>query len=51
MNIFILIQTAFDNRIYSLSIVTGQSYPQKAPEVKYVTKINVPSVNQNNGKV
>ncbi len=24
-------QTAFDNRIYSLSIITGPSYPTKAP--------------------
>ena len=46
-----ILQTAYDNRIYSLSITTGPQYPQKAPEVKFINKINIPSVNQNNGKV
>lgn len=46
-----LTQTVFDNRIYSLKIVCGQDYPQKPPSVTFVNKINIPSVNQSNGRV
>jgi ubiquitin-conjugating enzyme E2 variant len=44
-------QTVFDNRIYSLKIVCGQDYPQKPPQITFANKINIPSVNQANGKV
>eukprot|EP00356_Strombidium_inclinatum_P011481 CAMPEP_0170480338 /NCGR_PEP_ID=MMETSP0208-20121228/1219_1 /TAXON_ID=197538 /ORGANISM="Strombidium inclinatum, Strain S3" /LENGTH=133 /DNA_ID=CAMNT_0010752869 /DNA_START=29 /DNA_END=430 /DNA_ORIENTATION=- len=43
--------TNFDNRIYMLSIVCGPNYPASPPEVKFNSKINLPSVNQGNGKV
>mmetsp|Transcript_4098 Transcript_4098/g.11637 ORF Transcript_4098/g.11637 Transcript_4098/m.11637 type:complete len:138 (+) Transcript_4098:99-512(+) len=33
--------TAFENRIYSLAIKCGQQYPDKAPEVKFNTQINM----------
>lgn len=44
-------QTVFDNRIYSLKIVCGEDYPQKPPTITFANKINIPSVNQNNGRV
>ncbi|KAL4482567.1 hypothetical protein ABPG72_005810 [Tetrahymena utriculariae] len=43
--------TAFDGRIYSLKIICGPNYPNVAPEVKFVSKINLPCVDQNNGKI
>ena len=46
-----LLQTVFDNKIYSLKIVCGQDYPQKPPQINFVNKINIPSVNQGNGAV
>ena len=43
--------TNFDNRIYSLNITCSENYPEQAPKVKFNTKINLPSVNQNTGEV
>jgi ubiquitin-conjugating enzyme E2 variant len=43
--------TKFDNRIYFLSITTGEKYPAVAPTVKFNSKINIPSVEQTNGNV
>ena len=43
--------TNFDNRIYFLSIKCGNDYPSAPPEVSFNSKINLPCVNQNNGKV
>ena len=45
------IKTAFDGRIYSLKITCGPNYPNTPPEIKFNTKINLPSVDINNGKV
>ena len=43
--------TKFDNRIYFLSIKCGPHYPSQPPEVHFQSKINLPCVNQANGKV
>jgi len=37
--------TAFDGRIYFLTIVCGEDYPTRPPNVSFTTKINLPSVN------
>ena len=47
----LLIQTVFDGRIYGLKIVCGPDYPQKPLEISFQNKINIPSVNQNSGRV
>ncbi|KZP04389.1 UBC-like protein [Athelia psychrophila] len=43
--------TVHENRIYSLKIVCGESYPDRAPEVQFSSRINLPFVNQTDGKV
>ena len=45
------INTNFDNRIYFLRIVCGPNYPGQAPEIHFNTKVNLPCVNQSNGRV
>jgi ubiquitin-conjugating enzyme E2 variant len=39
------------NRIYSLKIHCGESYPDSPPTIWFLTRINLPCVNQQNGKV
>lgn len=39
------------NRIYSLRIECGPNYPDEPPNIWFLTKINLPSVNQQTGKV
>jgi len=46
-----VIQSAHENRIYSLKIHCGPNYPDSPPEVTFVSKVNIPCVNPNNGKV
>ena len=43
--------TAFDNRFYNIMIHCGENYPVQPPTVRFTTKINLPSVNSNNGNV
>jgi ubiquitin-conjugating enzyme E2 variant len=33
-----------ENRIYSLTIICDESYPDKPPTVKFISKINLPCV-------
>lgn len=40
-----------ENRIYSLSITCGPSYPDVPPEITFLTRINLPCVDQANGRV
>ncbi|GME77794.1 unnamed protein product [Ambrosiozyma monospora] len=40
-----------ENRIYSLTIECGPEYPDKPPVVKFISKINLPCVDQKTGLV
>jgi len=43
--------TVHENRIYSLRILCDETYPNKPPVVHFVSRVNLPCVNQQNGKV
>jgi len=43
--------TVHENRIYSLDIICGPDYPNRPPEISFVTRINLPFVDAKNGKV
>lgn len=40
-----------ENRIYSLTLEAGPDYPSKPPTVKFISKVNMPAINQTNGMV
>ena len=40
-----------ENRIYSLNIHCGETYPDTPPTVQFVSRINLPSVDQRTGVV
>ncbi|KAK3618240.1 E2 ubiquitin-conjugating protein mms2 [Elasticomyces elasticus] len=40
-----------ENRIYSLKIHCGAEYPDKPPEVTFISKVNLPCVDPRNGRV
>ena len=40
-----------ENRIYSLKITCGEEYPDKPPTVRFLSRVNLPFVNQTNGAV
>jgi len=44
-------QSVHENRIYSLKIHCGPSYPDIPPEISFTSKINLPCVDPQNGKV
>lgn len=43
-------QSVHENRIYTLTIECGEEYPDKAPIVNFLTRINLPCVD-GTGKV
>jgi ubiquitin-conjugating enzyme E2 variant len=47
----LLLQSVHENRIYSLKIHCGPQYPDVPPEISFTSKINLPCVDQRNGKV
>lgn len=44
-------QSVHENRIYSVKIHCGPEYPDVPPEISFTSKINLPCVDQRNGKV
>jgi ubiquitin-protein ligase len=44
-------QSVHENRIYSVKIHCGPNYPDIPPEITFDSKINLPCVNAQNGKV
>ena len=43
--------TNFDNRFYGFEIVCGDNYPKSPPIIKFIQKINLPFVKQNDGTI
>ncbi|MCP4055664.1 MAG: hypothetical protein GY739_22010, partial [Mesoflavibacter sp.] len=46
-----LLQTPFEGKMYSLRVDCGPAYPNEAPTVKFMTKINLAGVNPHTGYV
>ncbi len=43
--------TSFDGRLYEMRITAGPNYPNEAPVVRFISRINLPHVNQSTGLV
>ncbi|CAI2176112.1 15241_t:CDS:2 [Funneliformis geosporum] len=43
--------TIHENRIYSLKLYCDENYPESPPIVHFISRINLPCVNQHTGKV
>ncbi|GMH51124.1 hypothetical protein TrRE_jg12737 [Triparma retinervis] len=43
--------TPYDNKFYSLMVTCTDDYPTVPPLIKFVTKVNLPCVNQRDGTV
>ncbi|EIN09473.1 UBC-like protein [Punctularia strigosozonata HHB-11173 SS5] len=43
--------TVHENRIYSLKIYCGPEYPDRPPTIQFLSRVNLPFVNQTDGKV
>ncbi|KAJ2798450.1 hypothetical protein H4R21_003929, partial [Coemansia helicoidea] len=43
--------TPFDGRIYRLRVYCGDQYPKQPPKVWFITRINMPGVDQQTGAV
>ncbi|KAF9346494.1 E2 ubiquitin-conjugating protein mms2 [Mortierella sp. AD094] len=43
--------TVHENRIYSLKIHCGENYPDIPPTVSFLSRVNLPCVNQTSGRV
>ncbi|KAG6885158.1 Ubiquitin-conjugating enzyme spm2 [Termitomyces sp. T32_za158] len=48
---YFLAKTVHENRIYSLKITCGENYPDAPPQVQFLSRVNLPFVNQTNGRV
>jgi ubiquitin-conjugating enzyme E2 variant len=46
-----IVQTMFDGRLFELRITCGPNYPLEPPKVRFVSRINLSSVNQTTGVV
>jgi ubiquitin-conjugating enzyme E2 variant len=44
-------QTVHENRIYSLKITCGETYPEGPPTIQFLSRVNLPFVSQVSGKV
>lgn len=40
-----------ENRIYALKIICGAEYPDQPPQMQFVSRINLPCVDQKTGKI
>lgn len=40
-----------ENRIYSLKITCGEHYPEQPPIIQFISRVNLPFVNQVDGRV
>lgn len=45
------LQSAHENRIYSLKMHCGEKYPDEPPSIQFVSLVNLPCVNPHNGVV
>ena len=43
--------TVHEGRLYELNIVCSENYPNEPPSVRFVSRVNLPCVNQSNGYV
>lgn len=48
---FFKFQTPYENRMYSLKIECGATYPDDAPSAKFLSRINMNCINGTNGMV
>jgi ubiquitin-conjugating enzyme E2 variant len=44
-------QTAFENRIYTVTMACSESYPKEPPTVRFMTKVNLGCVSKGTGVV
>ncbi|ENN75012.1 ubiquitin-conjugating enzyme E2 variant 1 [Dendroctonus ponderosae] len=44
-------RTPYENRMYSVKIECGQSYPDEAPVAKFISRINMNGINNGTGVV
>jgi ubiquitin-conjugating enzyme E2 variant len=47
----VCLQSAHENRIYSVNLHCGAQYPDVPPTLQFVSRINLPCVDQKTGKV
>ncbi|KAJ2078861.1 E2 ubiquitin-conjugating protein mms2 [Coemansia sp. RSA 988] len=45
------LNTPFENRLYQVLLHCDDNYPRQPPNVRFITRINLPGVNQSTGEV